>query len=191
MIEALFAIVFITIIIMAFLQVCIITINNMTANEVAFVSMRSAAVTESRFRTKEIKEKADNYFLILNPVGFLTRKGIVLTNRQTVERYFNNRDQDNSNETEEIDNEDNNENAPISIWSGEKKARDYSDRVLTKQTVKIYYHLNVAFSYLFANSNKGKVYQSARSRLVPSPDEDFYYKAYPNAQRFSAEATNE
>ncbi|GHT42686.1 hypothetical protein AGMMS49921_08490 [Endomicrobiia bacterium] len=56
-IEALLVVVFTKIIMFAFIQICIITVYDMIANEAAFVAMRSAAVTESNLRTKEAENK--------------------------------------------------------------------------------------------------------------------------------------
>jgi Tfp pilus assembly protein PilV len=50
MLEALFVVVFTTVIMFAFIQICIMTVDDMIANEAAFVAMRSAAVTKSKFR---------------------------------------------------------------------------------------------------------------------------------------------
>jgi hypothetical protein len=61
MLEALFVIAFTTIIMFAFIQICIMSVDDMIANEAAFVAMRSAAVTKSKFRAKEAEERVKNY----------------------------------------------------------------------------------------------------------------------------------
>ncbi|MDR3275012.1 MAG: hypothetical protein LBS81_03390 [Endomicrobium sp.] len=34
------------------------------------------------------------------------------------------------------------------------------------------------------NSFKNKRYQSSRNRMIPSPDEKYYYKAFPGGKNF-------
>ncbi len=53
---------------------------------------------------------------------------------------------------------------------------------LKKYNVKIKYNMRLMFSSLFGSD--GARTQWARARMIKSPDEEFYYKAYPGARRF-------
>ncbi|MDR2773073.1 MAG: pilus assembly protein [Elusimicrobiota bacterium] len=191
MIEAVVTIVFITIIMFSFLQICIIVVDDMTANEAAFVAMRSAAVTPSQSRSKEAKSRAENYLMLFYPFSAIDSAGIVsnfaFSDKNEVEKYFA---ADNNGETLEDSAKDSKD--AVTLWNGEKKTKDYSGSYITKQTVKIYYFTRTMFGSLTAPKNSKKHffesgrrrYQSARNRMFPSPDEKFYYKAYPNGERF-------
>ena len=192
MIEAVFTVLFMTIIMFAFLQICIIAVDDMTANEAAFVAMRSAAVTPSRDRAKEAESWAKkhlNLFYPFNAAGsFLGLSSFALSDKNTVDKFFTNSDGG----EETLNEESGDGSKAITIWDGEKKMKDFSGSALTKQTVKIYYYTKVMFGSLTAPKNSKKRfgengsrrYQSARNRMFPSPDEDYYYKAYPGAQKF-------
>ncbi|MDR0800586.1 MAG: hypothetical protein LBN01_03545 [Endomicrobium sp.] len=194
LIEALFVVVFTTIIMFAFIQVCIITVDDMIANEAAFVAMRSAAVTRNKYHSKEVHRRVKNYLTFFYPaVVFGTSSfnlsHFVLSDKKTVEKYFKKSDNYEENDSEEIftggDSSDT-ENKSATIWKGKKTARDYSGKSITKETVKIYYFTRVLFGSLVSKSNsfKNRRYQSARNRMVPSPDEEYYYKAFPGAKEF-------
>jgi hypothetical protein len=180
MLEALFVVFFMSMIMLAFIQFCIMIVNDMSANEAAFTAMRSAAVTKSKYRTKEAKERVDRYLLFFNPMS-ISPKGITLTDKSIVERFFN-RNGSGADE-ESLENSDEGGNS-VAVWSGSKKTRDYSGNSVVKQTVKIYYYTPVVFGKLFPNTIGNKRFQSARNRMFPSPDDDYYYKAYPNAKKF-------
>jgi hypothetical protein len=188
MLEALFVVVFTTVIMFAFIQICIMTVDDMIANEAAFVAMRSAAVTKSKFRAKEAEERVKNYLKFFYPgIVFgnsaLNLSRFVLSDKKTVERYFNR-----ANSCGESKNvfENGDEYNPVTIWKGKNKFKDYSGKNISKETVKIYYSTRVWFGLLIAkdNSFKGMRYQSSRNRMIPSPDEKYYYKAFPGAKSF-------
>ena len=188
MLEALFVVVFTTVIMFAFIQICIMTVDDMITNEAAFVAMRSAAVTKSKFRAKEAEERVKNYLKFFYPgIVFgnsaLNLSRFVLSDKKTVERYFNRADS--CSESENIV-ESGDGNKSVTIWKGKKKFKDYSGKNISKETVKIYYFTRVLFGSLSAkdNSFKNSRYQSSRNRIISSPDEKYYYKAFPGAKNF-------
>jgi hypothetical protein len=188
MLEALFVIVFTTIIMFAFIQICVMTLDDMLANEAAFVAMRSAAVTKSKFRVKEAKDRVQKYLTFFYPgivfgATAFNPSRFVLSDKKSVERYFNKTD--NCGESENIV-KNNDSSKFVTIWKGKKKFRDYSGRSVSKETTKIYYFTRVMFGSLIAkkNSFKNRRYQSARNRMIPSPDDEYYCKAFPGAKNF-------
>ena len=62
------------------------------------------------------------------------------------------------------------------------KILDHDGKQINKHNVKIGYYAKIMFGRFF-NSNYYRE-QSARARMVKSPDEDFYNKAYPDAKEF-------
>ncbi|MDR0800457.1 MAG: hypothetical protein LBN01_02860 [Endomicrobium sp.] len=194
LIEALFVVVFTTIIMFAFIQICIIAVDDMIANEAAFVAMRSAAVTRNKRRSEEAEKRTKNYLKFFYPFsGFGTSNfnpsHFVLSDKKTVEKYFKESDKHEEDDSKEIftDTDPSDpENKSVRIWKGKKTARDHSGKIIAKETVKIYYFTRVLFGSLVSkdNSFKNRRYQSARNRMVPSPDEEYYYKAFPGAKEF-------
>jgi hypothetical protein len=182
MLESLIVISFISIFALAFIQLCLIVIDDISANEAAFTAMRSAAVTKQKFRAKEAKDRAQKYLLSFYPLS-INSKGIIWTDRSLVEQFFK-RGQGSDGEVIEDSQDDLHF---IAIWSGRKKAKDYGGNEIKKQTVKIYYYTRVIFGSLFPNTIRNRRFQSSRNRMLPSPDEDFYDKAYPNAKKFKDE----
>ncbi|MDR1522581.1 MAG: hypothetical protein LBS29_01250 [Endomicrobium sp.] len=188
--ETLFVILFITIIMFTFLQICIITVDDMVANEVAFVSARSVAVTENKLRLKEAKDKAQFYISFFYPFSLFSNSNFnpshfVFVSKKDFEKNFSVPDAKNNKEY--ILGEDSSDSTNfVTLWKGKKKAKDYSGKELCKETIKIYYFTRVLFGYLIAkdNSIKNRRYQSARNRIIPSPDEKYYLKAFPGAKEF-------
>jgi hypothetical protein len=173
MVEALFVVVFTTVIMFAFIQICIMTVDDMVANEAAFVAMRSAAVTKSTFRAKEAKERVQNYLtffypgIVFSASGF-TSSRVVLSDKKSVERYFNKTD--GCGESENIiESED--ACRYVTIWKGKKKFKDYSGKNISKETTKIYYFTRGMFGSLRAKKDlfKNRRYQSSRNRKIPTP----------------------
>ena len=195
MVEALFVVVFTTIIMFAFLQLCITVVDDMTANEAAFVGMRSAAVTEGSVSAEnnkkltEAKSRVKKYMLIYYPLAYagggdINPSKFVFSSKDKVKPYFINT----SEQSEEEPEDDG-----IAIWADTRNtAKDYSGRNVSAHTVKIYYFTRVMFGSLMAKDNSVRAfpysgsrrYQSARSRMVPSPDSGYYYKSFPGAQNF-------
>jgi hypothetical protein len=62
------------------------------------------------------------------------------------------------------------------------KISDHSKRQINKHNVKIGYYERIMFARFFNSLFYRE--QSARARMVKSPDEQFYNKAYPNAKEF-------
>ena len=62
------------------------------------------------------------------------------------------------------------------------KVVDHSKKQINKHNVKIRYYTRIMFGRFFNSLYYRE--QSARARMVKSPDEDFYSKAYPNAKEF-------
>lgn len=202
LVEALFVVVFTTVIMFAFIQICVTAVDDMAANEAAFVGMRSAAVTKRNFRLEEARQRVKNYMFIYYPfsnvVSELNSSKFVFTSKSAASKNI----KSSAGEAEETEEEETavagengteSGNDYISVWEGSKETRDYSGRKLAKQTVKLYYYTRIMFGYLTAknSSKKDKVYagsrryQSARYRMIPSPDENFYYKAFPGAKKFN------
>jgi hypothetical protein len=191
LIEALFVVVFTTIIMIVFIQVCIITVDDMIANEAAFVAMRSAAVTEDSKRLKEAEDRVKKYLTFFYPLssiggGDINPSHLALSSEQKVAKYFKKSDEDNEESSVMRNNNSNAEDESVSIWKGKKTSKDYSGKKITKETVKIYYFTRVLFGKLVAkdNSHKNRRYQSSRSRMFPSPDEEYYFKSFPKAKSF-------
>ena len=62
------------------------------------------------------------------------------------------------------------------------KILDHDGKQINKHNVKIGYYSRVMFGRFF--NSKYYREQSARARMVKSPDENFYNKAYPDAKEF-------
>ncbi|MDR3253707.1 MAG: hypothetical protein LBT07_01920 [Endomicrobium sp.] len=61
LIESMFVVIFTTVIMFSFIQICIMVVDDMIANEAAFVAMRSAIITKSKLRSKEVELRVKNY----------------------------------------------------------------------------------------------------------------------------------
>jgi len=208
MLEALFVVVFTTIIMFVFLQVCIMVVDDMTANEAVFAGMRSAAVTKKSERAKEAEAWTKNYLRLYyyslnplanpeNPIGAgsfkYSKKEDVVRGLKRQSGGGNNDDSEGYGE-EQIPSQDGNDDSKaVTIYDntrdGRPKYKDYSGRnTLEASTVKLYYYTRVMFGSLFGAPRDwgdkmfglrgSKRYQSARSRMMPSPDSDFYETAY-------------
>lgn len=208
LVEALFVVVFTAIIMFAFLQICIIAVDDMTANEAAFTAMRSAAVTgggEAKFN--EAKNRVKKYLVNFYPFTVSETTSRMLgsfgfSNSSTVGTFFNRKNEsEDNNEEESVSSDDSDSfvtmHKPV---TASRKTYDYSNNVLTDHTVKIYYFTRVMFGSLVAKKTSrremtdkilgksgSRRYQSARSRMVPSPDSAYYNKAYPGARNFEDE----
>ena len=62
------------------------------------------------------------------------------------------------------------------------KISDHSEKQIHKHNVKIGYYARIMFGRFFNSLYYRE--QSARARMIKSPDEDFYNKAYPDAKEF-------
>jgi hypothetical protein len=198
LLEALFVVVFTTIIMFCFLQVCIIAIDDMTLNEAAFVAMRSAAVTKGseEKRREEAQTWAKNYLLLFYPwsvsaVSSQFKGSFVFSNHNSVAPYYQNAGNSNNEEEEEEINGEDVEN-PITYWGASLgNVKDYSGRQVKKYTAKVYYYTKIMFGSIVAKQMSKRSflggsdrYSSSRNRMIPSPDQDYYDKAYPGARKF-------
>jgi hypothetical protein len=189
LLEVLFVIIFTTIIMFAFLQVCIIVVDDILANEAAFVAARSASVTENKFRLKEAQNRVKSYISFFYPLAVFSNSQFnpshfVFVNKKDFKENFKTSISESEKEIsykEVFDNRN-----FVTIWKGRRKTKDYSGKDLSKETVKIYYFSRVLFGNLVAKDNgvKNRRYQSARNRIVPSPDQSYYFKAFPGAKKF-------
>ncbi len=196
MLEALFVVFFTTVIMLCFVQICIIVVDDMTANEAAFVAARSAAVTPRYKRKTVAEEKALNYlrYYSFTPESFAN---IMPSDKATVEQFFTRRSGSAQDEDEVLDESGGGSKNFLTLWvpqNAANKRSDYLGHSMTKSTVKIYYYTRVMFRSLVAwfNYKKdplggNKRFQSARNRFVGSPDVLYYYKAYPGAKKFDEE----
>jgi hypothetical protein len=66
-----------------------------------------------------------------------------------------------------------------------KPAVDHQKQEIRKYNTNIAYQTRVMFSSLLNLPVSGIWQQTARARLVKSPDERYYYRAYPGARSFS------
>ncbi|MCL1972613.1 MAG: pilus assembly protein [Endomicrobia bacterium] len=230
MVEALFVVFFTTIIMFAFLQICIMVVDDMTANEAAFVAVRSAVVTENTKRLEEATERVKHYFEYYY-YGFsktsgwseeITSRSFNFSNKKTVEEYYlrwsnNNSNNQNRDSEEEAESTGEEKDKSVTIWPKyssqvQKHTYDYSGNAsgsaVSKRTVKIYYYTRVMFGTLVARRTSNargtsendkntlfmdrkiwkiggnRRYQSARGRMMVSPDQTYYEKAYPEAKKF-------
>ncbi|MDR3112579.1 MAG: hypothetical protein LBU55_05410 [Elusimicrobiota bacterium] len=183
LLEASFVLLFTSVVMFAFLQICIMVVDDMSINEAAFTAIRSAAVTKSRNRAKESENRVEKYVEFFYPKT-LGKDHFVFSNSAIVDKYFHTSSTGVDEEGESTEPSDTGKS--ITLWKGTKTIKDFSGKSVAKQTVKIYYFTKTIFSSWVAkfNSSKGNRYQSARSRLFPSPDEDYYYKAFPTAFNF-------
>ncbi|AKL97664.1 hypothetical protein [Endomicrobium proavitum] len=208
MIEALFTVVFTTVIMFCFLQLCIMIVDDMTANEAAFVAMRSAAVTKgtagvaNNEKAKEAKERVENYMMFFYPLSKAGKSGgnpskFVYSDINTVKPYFqsSDRDEDAGDGDEDADDGEDETGESVKIYVNKDSghnAKDYSGHRIRSHTTKIYYFTRIMFGSIVAKTvsvkdrffSGSKRYASARSRMVPSPDAAYYNKAYPGAQNF-------
>ena len=206
MAEALFVVFFTTVIMFAFLQICIVVVDDMTANEAAFVAMRSAAVTMRSKREEEAKSRVDIYMFLYHPISsdksIINPGNFVYSDKKTVEEYLgsignsnNEEDVEESETTSEQGGNDDDKSVTVynNLRPGRIKYKDYSGNLIEANTAKFYYFTRVMFGSLVAKFTSKKDvlfkgyrrHQSARNRMVPSPDiRDYGDKAYRGAEKF-------
>lgn len=154
-IEGLIAVMIITVFMFALIQVCIIAVNDTLYNEAAFMSVRAVSVAQSG-KIKETAQKATDKMIRLNGLS-----------------------------SGNISDSSDEEGSKTTNWDGTvlgKDIKDHSGINLKKYNVKIKYNMRLMFSSLFGSD--GARTQWARARMIKSPAEEFYYKAYPEARRF-------
>ncbi|MDR3275242.1 MAG: hypothetical protein LBS81_04640 [Endomicrobium sp.] len=132
LIESMFVVIFTTVIMFSFIQICIMVVDDMIANEAAFVTMRPAVVTKFKLRSKEVELRVKNYISFF-PSRFFGTSGFnpshfVLSDKKTVEKYFKKSDFNKESDSETIVTDDNSVNPAnkyASIWKGKKTIKDY------------------------------------------------------------------
>ncbi|GHT09105.1 hypothetical protein AGMMS49532_06030 [Endomicrobiia bacterium] len=77
----------------AFIQVYIITVNDIIANEAAFVAMHSAAVTRNKYHYKEGHRRKNNYLTFFYPAAVFGTSSFnlllfVLSDKSTRRKIF-------------------------------------------------------------------------------------------------------
>jgi hypothetical protein len=215
-------------------NVRIMVVDDMTANEAAFVAMRSATVTMRSKREEEAKSRVDTYMLFYYPFSRVItgitpnlRSSFVYSDRKTVEEYYrvesNNSNDDNEESETTSEQGGNDDGKSVTVYNnlrrGRPRYKDYSGNLIEANTAKFYYYTRVMFGSLVAKRTSNargtsdndsrtllidrlfgiggnRRYQSARSRMVPSPDiRDYGDKAYRGAEKFKnydlSEAYNE
>jgi hypothetical protein len=162
LVESLFITVIMTAVFFAALQLCIMVVDDMICNEAAFSAMRAGVVTPARNLSATVKNVSEN---MLFPHTY-THKSITLDES--------------------------------TLWHDTiagQDIRDHSDRAVEKYDVGIQYSIHIMFASLlqpfsqsvFFGGGRRVIERVASARMVKSPDEDYYYKAYPNAQPFTRE----
>jgi hypothetical protein len=183
-------------------------VDDMTANEAAFVGMRSAAVTKGSVskRKEEAESRIKNYMFLYYPSTYIDPGAKLIgsfgfSDKETVAPYYENaRNADNENQSGFQDEEAIDEDAgeAVTIWQDSgKKFKNYSGSMEKKSTLKLYYFTRVMFGSLTGGGmakrkledilykrSGSRRYASARSRMLFSPDQDYYDKAYPGAKKF-------
>ncbi len=150
LIEGLMIAVVVTVLLFAAIQACIITIDDMYANYVAFFATRKVAVAENKNAADVASKTVQKFF-----VPYMLNSKSILTYKTT-------------------------------HWDETilgKKTEDHSGNQIKKHNVKIAYNTRIIFYKLF-NLFTPVREQSARARLVKSPGQNFYNKAYPGAKEF-------
>ena len=183
MVEAIFVVFFTTVVMFAFVQICIMIVDDMTANEAAFVAMRSAAVTgkEDRLdanllyadRLEEAKGRVEHYFnyyyYFFSTTSGLEERVIRMAptfNGKSIRRSFHFADKslvashsstDNSAGNSEGSGDGEATGAPVTLHperpSEVTHTKDYSGKALSRMTVSIYYYTRVMFGAWVAKSN--------------------------------------
>jgi superfamily II RNA helicase len=154
-IEGLIAVMVITIFMFALIQVCIIVVNDTLYNEVAFMATRAVSVAKHS-QIKDTAQKVADKMFQLNGLS-----------------------------SKNIDNSTDDDGSKTTNWDGTvlgKDIKDHNGVNLKKYNVKIKYNMKVIFASLFDSSRTRT--QWSRARMIKSPDEEYYYKAYPGAKEF-------
>jgi hypothetical protein len=160
LVESLFIVIILTGVFFAALQLCIMVVDDMVCNETAFSAMRAAVVAPARKMSSTVKNISKDLLL---PHAY-TRLSIMLDE--------------------------------TTLWHDTIAGRDIRDHcgnAVQKYDVGVKYTVRVMFASLlqpFSNSvffsgGTGTFSRVATARMVKSPDEDFYCKAYPNARPFT------
>lgn len=162
MVETLLIITILTAMAFAALQLCIVVVDDVFCNEAAFSAVRSAIVSPQSEKEKCTKDTA-RFLLIPHAI------------------FFNNLIYDDTH-----------------LWDNTiagKDVRDHGGVYIRKYNANIEYRILLAMASLLKPSQgfapgTASMNHVARARMVKSPDEAYYFKAYPHARPFT-ERTNE
>jgi hypothetical protein len=160
MVETLFVIIIFTAAAFAGIQLCIIAVDDMISNEAAFTAMRSAVVSKQANMQNTASQTALQ--LIVPHCTGLNN----LLYQET------------------------------KVWNDAvlgKKMYDHSGFEIMKYNTNIRYQVRIMFasllrplhSFSFLSGGVPMVSQTARARMIKSPDEAYYYKAFPDADNFT------
>ncbi|MDR3049885.1 MAG: hypothetical protein LBV16_08675 [Elusimicrobiota bacterium] len=190
MLESLFVVFFTSVIMLCFIQVCLIVVDDLTANEAAFVGMRSAAVTKQEkadSRISEAKSRIVRYLLWYGifPLPVYLQNDFGTSSRDTVAPYYK---RDGANQ----DDIQSDGYVSIAPMDKNKKFKDFSGKEISAQILQVYYATKVFWRDLTASGVSannymgagGIRYQASRAAMIPSPDEEYYDKAFPKAKKF-------
>ncbi|HBU68753.1 MAG TPA: hypothetical protein DEE98_00035 [Elusimicrobia bacterium] len=164
LVESLLIAVILTAAVFAAFQLCVIAVNDMIFNEAAFAAMRSAAVSQGHEHAE--KQARATAKMILLPHFAASSNNLV--------------------------------NYSVRLWDNEplgKNMLDHSGTPVIKCNTNIEYSTKIMFASLikpfhnfsFFSGGNPLISQTARARLIQSPDRDYYYKAFPGADNFTNE----
>ena len=154
MVETLITTVFLTIVAFAALQLVIMVVNDMSMNEAAFAASRVAVVSKGT----EIEEKMRNVAAVLLAPEFVSAGRDLIPQVPEVQ--------------------------------GASVAGIHSGTYVQICSTNIKYMQRIMFGPLLggprimSNGNVTFLKNTARAKMVKSPDEEYYDKAYPNAPNF-------
>jgi len=152
-------ILFLTAGVFALVQLSIVIYNNLLVNEASFATGRVAVVCKK----DEVQSKTQQAaLLILGPQ--VSPQNLIPTK--------------------------------VSVWEKNplgKAAKDYANQDILAYTTRIQFFTRLMFSsllnpfHMFSFYSGGNPYfeQISRARMVKSPDEKYYWKAYPDAKNFN------
>ena len=160
MVESIFIVLVLTAVFFAALQLCIMAVDDMVYNEVAFSALRVGIVTPARELSERVKNSTA-FLLVLHAISFSS----IIPGETTVKH-------------EKIAGKD---------------MRDHGGAAVHKYDINVHYTMRLMFSSLLRPLNHAVllgggipfVERTASARLVKSPDEAYYYRAYPGAQPFT------
>ena len=163
LIEGLIVCMLVTALMFGLIQVCILVVNDMLYNEVSFSATRAVAVTKEK-DIQSFSKKTVNKLLIASGL--------------TSGLLFADIEQDSRNSDDE--------ETKTTNWEGTilgENIIDHNGTNIKKYNVKINYKTRLIFYKLFGGNLFRQ--QSARARMIKSPDIQYYDKAYPDAKTFS------
>jgi len=163
LIEGLIVCMLVTALMFGLIQVCILVVNDMLYNEVSFFATRAVSVTKEK-DIQNFSKKTVNKLLITS--GLVS--GLLFAD---IEQDSRNSDEEKSKTTN---------------WEGTilgENIVDHDGTNIKKYNVKINYKTRLMFYKLFGGNLFRQ--QSARARMIKSPDIKYYDKAYPDAKTFS------